>query len=65
MMPDLKTLETELKNVQQEVRNLRVMQMRPGWSAEQLKHLSDMERSAVAEAKLRLKALHHAKSQSA
>ena len=65
MTPDLKTLEAELKGVQQEVRNLRVMQMRPGWSAEQLAHLADLERSAVAEAKLRLKALNHAKSQSA
>jgi hypothetical protein len=56
-------MERELRNVQQEVRNLRVMQMRPGQSAEKLAHLSDLERSAVAEAKLRLRGWQWARSQ--
>jgi hypothetical protein len=47
--------------LKQEVRNLHVMQMRLGQSAEKLKLLSDLERSAVAEAKLRLKALQWAR----
>jgi hypothetical protein len=63
-MPDLATHERELKNTRQEVRNLQVMQMRPGQSAEKLKLLADLERSARAEVKLRLKALAYAKSQS-
>jgi hypothetical protein len=53
----------KLKAVQQEVRNLRVMPMRPGQSAAKLAHLADLDRSAVAEAKLRLKALAYARSQ--
>jgi hypothetical protein len=60
-MPDLKTLEQELKNTRQEVRNLQVMQMRPEQSAEKLKLLADLERSARAEVKLRLKALAYVK----
>jgi len=63
-MPDLEKYERELKNTRQEVRNLQVMQMRPGQSAEKLKLLSDLERSARAEVKLRLKALAYARSQS-
>jgi hypothetical protein len=39
------------------------MQMQPGQSAEQLKHLADLERSARAEVKLRVKALVYAKAQ--
>jgi hypothetical protein len=35
----------------------------PGLSAEQLKHLSDPERSASAEVKLRLKGIAYSKSQ--
>lgn len=45
--------------MRQEVRNLQVTQMRPGQSAEKLKLLSELERSALAEVKLRLKALAH------
>jgi hypothetical protein len=60
---DLPTLERKLKGVRQEVRNLQVMQMRPGQSAKKLKLLADLERSARAEAKLRLKALEYARSQ--
>jgi hypothetical protein len=48
-MPDLPTLEQELKDTRQEVRNLQVMQMLPNQSAEKLKVLSDLERSARAE----------------
>jgi hypothetical protein len=60
---DLLTLERELKGVRQEVRNLQVMQMRPGQSAQKLRFLADLERSARAETKLRLKALEYARSQ--
>jgi hypothetical protein len=63
MTPDLATQEAKLKGVRQEVRNLQVMQMRPGLSAEQLKHLADLERSARAEVKLRLKGIAYTKSQ--
>ena len=62
-IPDLATHERLLKGVRQEVRNLQVMQMRPGQSAEKLAHLADLERSARAEAKLRIKALAYARSQ--
>jgi hypothetical protein len=62
-MPDLLTLERKLKGVRQEVRNLQVMRMRPGQSAKKLKLLADLERSARAEVKLRLKALERARSQ--
>jgi hypothetical protein len=60
---DLQALERKLKAVRQEVRNLQVIQMRPNQSAKKLKLLADLERSARAEVKLRLKALDHAKSQ--
>jgi hypothetical protein len=63
MTPDLQAMERKLKGVRQEVRNLQVMQMRPGQSAEKLKHLAELERSARAEVKLRTKALQHARSQ--
>ena len=56
-MADLKTQEQELANTRREVRNLQVMQMHPGRTAAQLKHLADLERSARAEVKLRLKAI--------
>jgi hypothetical protein len=56
--------ERGLKNTRQEVRNLQVLQMRPGQSAEKLALLADhLERSARAEVKLRVKALAYAKSQ--
>jgi hypothetical protein len=63
-MPDLATHERELKNTRQEVRNLQVLQMRPGQSAAKLKLLADLERSARAEVKLRVKALAYARGQS-
>lgn len=65
MTPDLPTLEQKLKGVRQEVRNLQVMQMHPGRSTDDLKNLADLERSARAEVKLRVKALAHAKAQRA
>jgi hypothetical protein len=61
--PDLATHERLLKGVRQEVRNLQVMQMRPGQSAAKLAHLADLERSARAEVKLRIKALAYYLSQ--
>jgi hypothetical protein len=61
--PDLRTHERELKNTCEEVRNLQVLQMRPGQSAEQLRHLADLEGSAREEVKLRVKALGYARSQ--
>ncbi len=62
MTPDLATLERKLKGVRQEVRNLQVMQMRPDQSAEKLRLLADLEGSARAEVKLRLKAIAYQKS---
>jgi hypothetical protein len=62
MMPDLPTLERELKGVRHEVRNLQVMQLRPGQAAEKLALLKELERSARAEVKLRLKAIAYAKT---
>jgi hypothetical protein len=60
-MPDIETLEHELRAVRQEVRNLQVLAMRPNQSAEKLELLRNLEQSARAEVKLRLKALNHAK----
>jgi hypothetical protein len=61
-MPDLATLERQLANVRQEVRNLQVLQMRPDQSARTLEILSNLERSARAEVRLRLKAIAYEKS---
>jgi hypothetical protein len=52
-----------VKGVRQELRNLQIMQMRPGHSAEKLAHLADLERSARAEMKLQIKALAYYLSQ--
>jgi hypothetical protein len=60
-MPDIETLEHELRAVRQEVRNLQVLAMRPNQSAEKLELLRNLEQSARAEVKLRLKVLNHAK----
>jgi hypothetical protein len=49
--------------VRQEVKNLIVLQLRPGQSAERLKFLHDLERSARAETKLRVRALAHYRQQ--
>ena len=63
MTPDLQEQERKLKGVRQEVRNLQVMQMKPDQPPEKLKLLAELERSARAEVKLRVKALAYAKSQ--
>jgi hypothetical protein len=58
-----KTLRQELKDARQEVRNLTVMAMRPGMSPAKAELIRNLERSARAEVKLRLKALRYAESQ--
>jgi hypothetical protein len=58
----LAVLERKLKDARQEVRDLQVMQMRPGQSANKLKFLAELERSARAEVKLRLKTLQYARN---
>jgi hypothetical protein len=63
-MLGLAEIERELKNARQEVRNLQVLQMRPGLSAEKLETLRNLARSARAEVKLRLKALEYARRKS-
>jgi hypothetical protein len=63
-MPDVPTLERKLARVRQEVRNLQVLAMRPGQTRAELQLLAELERSARAEVKLRLKAIEHAKSKS-
>ena len=62
-MPDLPTLTALLKNARQEVRNLQVMQMKPGHAPEKLELLRRLESSARAEVKLRRKALAYQESQ--
>ena len=64
-MSDLPTLERKLKGARQEVRNLQVMQMRPGQSAEKLALLWELERLTRAEVKFRLKAINHVKQRAA
>ena len=64
-MPDLPALERKLKDARQEVRNLQVMQMHPGQPPDKLVLLKELERSARAEVKLRLKAIEHEKNRQA
>ena len=59
-MRDLQTLRQELKDARQEVRNLIVMAMRPDISPAKAELIRNLERSARAEVKLRLKALRYA-----
>jgi hypothetical protein len=61
--PSLEEHDRKLRGVRREVRNLQVMQMRPGQSADTLKLLADLERSARAEVKLRHKAIEYYLSQ--
>ena len=61
-MTDLKMLQQKLDDARREVRNLTVMQMKPGYSPEKLTLLHNLERSARAEVKLRIKALEYAKA---
>jgi len=60
---DEPTLIRKLADVRQEIRNLIIMQMRPGQPAAKVKFLHDMERSARAEEKLRVMALAHYRRQ--
>ena len=62
-MHDLKVLQAEMKDTQQEVRNLTIMGMRPNLSPHKKALFLQMERSARAELKLRHRALEHAKQQ--
>ena len=62
MVPDLKTLQTELDDARQEARNLTVTGLNPKFAAEAVL-IRELERSARAEVKLRVMALEHAKSQ--
>jgi hypothetical protein len=62
-MPDLKTLQAEMKDCRQEVRNLTIMGMRPGQSPQEKEILHQLERSARAELKLWQKAIDHFLSQ--
>jgi hypothetical protein len=61
-MPDLPTLQQELKDARQEVRNLQVLGMDPSLPAHKAELVRNLERSARAEVKLRLKALAHEKT---
>ena len=63
-MPDLPTLQQELKDARQEVRNLQVLALDPSLPPEKAELVRNLERSARAEVKLRQKALAHAKSKS-
>jgi hypothetical protein len=63
-MPDLPTLEQKLFEARLEVRHFQVMAMRPNLSPEQRALIWELERSARAEVKLRLKAIERAKSKS-
>jgi hypothetical protein len=62
-MPDLKTMQREMQNCRQEIRNLTIMGMKPGLTPEKKAVLHDLERSARAELKLRQKAIEYYLSQ--
>jgi hypothetical protein len=62
-MPDLKTMQQEMQNCRQEVRNLTIMGMKPGLTPEKKALLFELERSARAELKLRHKAIKYYLSQ--
>jgi hypothetical protein len=62
LMIDLKTLQRELDDVRQEVRNVVVIGMAPDNSPEEAALICNLERSARAELKLRVMALEYAKS---
>lgn len=61
-MPDLKTLQTKLADARQEVRNLTVIAMHPDLTPEKREIVRQLERSARAEVKCRIKALEYAKT---
>ena len=63
MKDSLRVLQQKLDDARLEVRNLIVMQFRPGNSPRKRAMLHELEQSARAEVKLRIKALEYAKSQ--
>jgi hypothetical protein len=52
-IPDLKTMQREMQNCRQVIRNLIVMGMKPDLTLEKKAFLHDLERSVRAELKLR------------
>jgi hypothetical protein len=56
-------LERKLANTRQDVRNLTVIGMRPNLSADKRELIHNLERSARAEVKLRIKALWYCREQ--
>ena len=58
--PPMAVLQKKLDEVRQEVRNLTVISMRPDQTPEQQALLKNLERSARAELKSRIKALEYA-----
>lgn len=62
-MPTLDELQQELADARQEVRNLIVMQMRPGLTPEKKEVMRQLERSVREEVKLRLEAIEYFLSQ--
>jgi hypothetical protein len=64
-MSDLKTLQAELNDARQELRNLTVLAMSPRLSVKEAWAVREAERSARAEVKLRIKALEYGKQQAA
>jgi hypothetical protein len=58
-MPDLKTMQQEMQNCRQEIRNLTIMGMRPGLTREKKALLHELERSARAELKQRYTAIEY------
>src|SRR5579862_3113525 len=62
-MRDLATLQQELADARQEVRNLQVMGLRPDLSPQKAEFIRNLERSARAEVKLRHMALAYQRQQ--
>lgn len=60
-MRHLEQLQRALDDTLQEVRNLIVMGMAPGLSPDKAAFIQNLERSARAEVRLRVKALEYAK----
>jgi hypothetical protein len=58
-MPDVKTMQAELDNARLEVRNLQVMQMKPGLSPEEREMYRVLERSTRASVKLGRRAIEY------
>jgi hypothetical protein len=58
-VPDLETMQREMQNCSQEIRNLTIMGMKPGLTSEKKALLLDLERSARAELKRRQKVIEY------